>query len=71
MSRPAYMIQAVRGESVPDTFCAKPLSPLACNGVGSLILPCMARVPNDERQGMSQRRTPIELDRHVIMRVAG
>ena len=71
MSRPACMIQAVRGESVPDTFCAKPLSPLACNGVGLLISPCMARIPNDVRQGMSQRRTPIELDRRVIMRAVG
>ena len=71
MSRPAYMIQAVRGESVPYTFCAKHLSPLACNGVGPLISPCLARVLNDVRQGMSQRRTPIALDRRVIMRAAG
>jgi hypothetical protein len=41
MNRPACMIQAVRGESVLDTFCAKQFSPLACNGLGPLISPCM------------------------------
>ena len=71
MNRLANMIQTVRGEFLPDTFCAKYLSLLACNGLGPLISPCMTRVPNDVRQGMSQRRITNELDRRVIMRAAG
>lgn len=71
IDEPAYMIQAGRGDSVPDTFCAKHLSPLACIGVGPLTSPCMARVPNDVRQGMSPRRTTNALDRRVIVGAAG